>query len=557
MIPARYTPEVIEEYTRKGYWRPITFSHFWDRNAILYPDKEALVDSRTRLTWAEAKRAIDRMALGLVELGIKRDEVVLVQLPMCAEQLLLRQALEKAGIIHLPVLRSYRHQEMEHFAKRINAVAIFAPWHLKGFDHLQMIEEVRPNLPGLRYVIVVGDDVPQGATSLKKMTETPLEEKYPADFLESRRFQYNELSWMITTTGTTGSPKLIEHTPCHRVYQSEIWVELEKLTADDVTAVISPSATGPNNPGMFQAPMVGAKIAMLELWTPEEALKLIEEERVTVFGATPAQVGLMLNVPDFDRYDVSSVRFIVTTGSSLPYKIAREAEEKFGCPIINSLGTAEIGGMATYNRLYVPFDQRVSTVGPPIPGNEIRLVDDVGRAVPVGEAGEVTFRGPTMPPGFYQDPEHDLTEFVDGIWYRTGDQGKWDEQGNLMIVGRIKDIIIRAGQNIFPGEVENMLFTHSKVAGVAIVGMPDPVMGERACAYVVPKAGETITFDDMTSFLKGKGIASYKLPERLEVVEELPLVSRGSGMPKFDKKALLADITEKLKREGKISDRGD
>ena len=552
MIPARYTPEVIEEYTRKGYWRPITFSHFWDRNAILYPDKEALVDSRKRLTWAEAKRAIDRIALGLVELGIKRDEVVLVQLPMCAEQLLLRQALEKAGIIHLPALRSYRHQEIEHYAERIDAVAIFTPWRLRGFDHLQMIEEVRPNLPHLRYVIVVGDEVPEGAASLKKMMETPLEEKYPPDFLESRRFQYNEFSWMISTTGTTGSPKLIEHAPCHRVYQSEIWVELEKLTADDVTAVISPSATGPNNPGMFQAPMVGAKIAMLELWDPEEALKLFEKEKVTVFGSTPAQVGLMLNAPNFDRYDVSSVRFIVTTGSALPYKIAQEAESKFGCKIMNILGAAETGGMATYSRLYAPFDVRVVTVGMPIPGNEVRLVDEEGRDVPEGGIGEVIFRGPTMPPGFYKDPERDRTEFVDRVWFRTGDQGKWDEQGNLMIVGRIKDIIIRAGQNIFPGEVENMLFTHPKVAGAAIVGMPDPVMGEMSCAYVVPKTGETLTFDDMTSFLKGKGIASYKLPERLEVVAELPLVSRGSGMPKVDKKVLVADITEKLEREGKI-----
>ena len=142
---------------------------------------------------------------------------------------------------------------------------------------------------------------------------------------------------------------------------------------------------------------------------------------------------------------------------------------------------------------------------------------------------------------------------VSGCDRQAGDQGRWDEQGNLMIVGRIKDIIIRAGQNIFPGEIENMLFTHHKVANVAVVGMPDPLMVERACAYIVPKAGESFVFEEMKSFLKEKGIASFKVPERMELVEELPLVTRGSGMPKVDKKALTADVTDKLKKEGKLA----
>ncbi len=150
-------------------------------------------------------------------------------------------------------------------------------------------------------------------------------------------------------------------------------------------------------------------------------------------------------------------------------------------------------------------------------------------------------------------PERDVSDYVDGVWIKTGDQGRWDEQGNLMIVGRIKDIIIRAGQNIFPGEIENMLFTHPKVANMAVVGMPDPLMVERACACIVPKEGEGFTFEETKSFLKEKGIASFKLPERMELVAKLPLVTRGSGMPKVDKKALTADIAAKLKKEGKLS----
>jgi len=298
---------------------------------------------------------------------------------------------------------------------------------------------------------------------------------------------------------------------------------------------------------------ISGRIVMLEIWDPEEALKLIEKEKVTILGGTPSQIALMLNVPNFDKYDVSSVRFIPTTGSGLPYRIAEEAERKFGCPIINIFGGAETGGIATFNPLDAPFEHRVATVGKPKPGNEVRLVDEHGRDVPEGEIGEVVFRGPSIAPGFYQDPERNRDDYVDGVWIKTGDQGRWDEHGNLMIVGRIKDIIIRAGQNIFPGEIENLLFTHPKVANVVIVGMPDPVMVERACAYVVPKKDENFTFDDMVSFLKGK-VASYKLPERLETMDELPLVGGGSAMAKVDKNILRADITEKLKKEGKLSD---
>ncbi len=554
MIPEQYTPELTEEYTRRGYWKPVTFSHFWDRNASLYPDKEAIVDSKTRLTWAEAKRAIDRIALGLVELGIERDEVVMMQMPMSVEYLLLRTALEKAGILNLPIMRSYRHQEVKEFAQMVDMVAVFIPWKLRGFDHFQMIEELRPNLGSLRHIIVAGEEVPPGAISLKKMMETPLEEKYPPELLETRRLKYNELFYIHITTGSTGAPKLLEQALCHRVYQSQVWVEVAKFTVDDVTAVISPAVAGPNNPGFFQAPMVGAKIAMLELWEPEAALRLIEKERVTVFGATSAQVGMMLNVPNFDKYDVSSVRFIVTTGSALSYGVAREAERKFGCPIVNTLGAAEIGGNATFSPLDAPFEQRVLTVGKPKPGNEVRLVDEESREVPEGEVGEICFRGPTIAPGFYRDPKRNQELFLDGGWVRTGDQGKWDKDGNLVIVGRIKDLIIRAGQNIFPGETEGILYTHPKISSVAVVAMPDPLMGERVCAYVVPKTGERLTLDEMSAFLKSKGLASFKLPERLELVTELPFVAGGGAMLKVDKKALQADITEKLKKEGKISD---
>jgi acyl-CoA synthetase (AMP-forming)/AMP-acid ligase II len=223
-----------------------------------------------------------------------------------------------------------------------------------------------------------------------------------------------------------------------------------------------------------------------------------------------------------------------------------EAEEKLGCRLIPQYGANDVA-MVTTGAWDDPREARLRSVGRPADGLEVKLFDDRDKEVPPGEVGEVVVRGPHCLPGYHKDPQA-LAEAWRGGWFHMGDLGRIDQDGFLYIVGRKKDMILRGGQNIFPAEIEEILMQHPKVAGAAVVRMPDPVMGERACAYVVPQAGEELTFEEMVAFFKGKKVASFKIPERLELIPELPLVSA----QKVDKKVLEEDILKKLKKERKL-----
>ncbi len=231
----------------------------------------------------------------------------------------------------------------------------------------------------------------------------------------------------------------------------------------------------------------------------------------------------------------------------MPVKVAMEAEQRLKCQMLISYGGSEFGSLSSVP-LDSPPEMRHATVGKPLTGVDVKLLDDEGKEVPAGEAGNVTVRTPYAQDSYYEDPDATWQVWDKEGWVKTGDVGILDEQGFLRVVGRGKDLIIRGGQNIFPTEIENLLLLHPKVTDVAVVAMPDPKMGEKACAFVVTSPGQQFAFDEMTSFLKEKRIAAYKLPERLEIVDQIPLVA-GS---KVDKKLLRAQIAEKLKAEGQI-----
>lgn len=543
--PARYTQETIAKYFERGYWQPITYGDIWDRNARDYPDKEAIVDLKGRVTWSQAKRWIDRLALKFLELGIKRDEVIVTQLPNWAEYYLLPIACEKAGIMCMPVLRTFQHNEMEHILKRVEAVGVVIPWEYGGFDYFAMLQEIRPNLPKLKHIFIVGNKVPKGALSIDEFAEQRLEEKYPADYLKKSSFEATEIALIRYTSGTTGFPKFPAPPVSDFVYNGRMMVEAYKFTASDIGAALAPAVAGPNLLNYWTLPLVAAKVVMQERFDAGEALRLIEKERVTFIPAVPAILAKLIEHPDFNKRDLSSMRFVWCGGAPLSYQLGKEVEQKFGCPVVQGYGSAESGTIAC-NSTGDPQEVRLLTVGKPLPGMEVKLFGDDSKEVARGEIGEIWTRGPSCTDGFYRDPQATAQVWTEDGWLKMGDLAKFDEQGNIVLVGRKKDIIFRGGQNIYPVEIEDMLSTHPKVLNVAIVAMPDPVLGEKACAYVVTRQGEPFTFDEMISFLKGKKIATWKLPERLEVLDKLPMVADGQ---KVDKKTLVKNITEKLKKE--------
>jgi non-ribosomal peptide synthetase component E (peptide arylation enzyme) len=546
--PTAYTQEMYDEFFKKGYWDSTTWAEIWDQNALQYPDKEALVDSRTRLTWKEAKNYIDRLALGFLELGFKRDDTLVVQLPNCADISLLRIACEKAGIVAMLAMRHWRHQEMEYTLKKLDAVGVVIVPEFGRFDYLKMVKELQPKVPSLKYIFVSGDEVPEGTLSLKEMAQKPLEEKYPDDYLKETQLPATDFSVAIPTAGTTGFPKFVEVPICMRIAYAKAQTLMTGLNTKDVTGALVPPAVagGPNTTSVYSGPLVGAKLVFLERWDTEEAFKLIEREKITHPCLVPAQLAMMIKHPNVDKYDLSSIRVITVGGAEVIYELALEAERKWECFCMGGYGQSEAGAIIVPLRWW-PQERRLRCIGAPrISGSTVKLVDDAGNEVSPGEIGELWIGGTGICGGYYKDAEATWQVWTKDGWVRTGDMAQLNEYGDLVIAGRKKDLIIRGGQNIYPGEIEEMLRKYPKIKDIAIVPMPDPIMGERACAYVVLKEGEQIDLDEIVSFLKDNKIASYKLPERLELIGQIPLMVDGG---KVDKKILVKDISDKLKSE--------
>lgn len=547
MIPVKYTQEQFTQMSREGYFQEVTDSI--DANAEKYPDKEAYVDSRSRLTFAQAKLMADRLALSFIDMGLKKDDRVVLQVPNVVEYFIIRSALRKAGLIGLYTMMYLRHKEMEYAVGQAEATGIIICPEFHNFNYVGMVSEIKPNLPLLKYIFAVGDVVPSGTISLTEMMNNPLESKYPTDYFENTKLVPGEISELKMTSGTTGMPKLTES---FQTGSAEMVSELAMrfgVIHDDIFAALAPLTGGASGGAICKgiAQRQGCKVVMIERFDAEAALNLLQNEKVTFATGVPTMIAKMMAHPDFGKYDLSSVRAWHSSGAYLPPALAKEAEEKMGLTILNHYGAIDIG-FATSTYLDASLEARLSSVGRPMPDVTLKLIDDDGSEVTQGDIGEIIWsseKGGTM---YYRDLEATLAREAKGLT-RTGDLGKLDDDGNLYIVGRKKDVIIRGGQNIFPAEIESILITHPSIMNVAVVPMPDDMMGEKACAYVVCKPGCDISFEDITNFMLENKCAKYKLPERLEVVDAFPMSGDGQ---KIMKRQLTEEVTKKLKDEGTI-----
>lgn len=541
----RITPDMVKEYQSKGYWGTRRTSELWDHNALLFPDKEALVDSRKRLTFSQIKILSDRFAYWLLQTGFKRDEILIMQIPNCVESFIVRLGCEKAGVLCAPTQMNLRNNEVELACHKLEAVAVAIPWKFGKTNCYDMIKEIQKHAPSIRHILIVGDDVPPGAHSIEEILKQPLEKDYPDGYLAKTRFGVDEVAIIGLTSGTSGMPKFIEHPILSRIAFGRTYGNSVNLCQDDTLALVTNSILGGAASVGYSggAPSVGARVALLERWNVEDALRLLEKEKVTVLRIVPTQLILILKHSDLDRYKLC-LRAILCGSAPLPWEMAREAERRLGARIVTSYGSFD-GALLSLSTIDQPAEVRWKTSGKPPVEIEVRLVDDNGKDVPTGQIGEVMGRGALTVSGHFKDIGATIDSWgclgKDG-WFKTGDLARFDESGNLRIVGRKKDMVLRGGQNIYPQEIENLLLTHPKVGQVAIVPMPDPVMGERACAYIAPKLGKTFTFDEMTSFLRECRIASFKIPERLEIRDSLPIGELGKVM----KPQLIEDIRKKL-----------
>jgi acyl-CoA synthetase (AMP-forming)/AMP-acid ligase II len=546
------TPDAIARYTAAGFWGSRIWTDYIDETAEIAGDRIALIDSFGPLTYRELRLGIDRLALHLLDLGVKKEERFGLQLPNWREFVFTRFALAKIGAVAVPLPADYRRKEVEYVLGTTEASGVLIPERYRGRQYVEEYQELLPSLPAVRSVLVArsGGALPSGWRSLRKMLDTPSGDGRSADVLRAVRPGANEVDLVVTTSGSTAAPKLVVRTPNCFLTTTRQWVEHRgHLAPGDVVAGLAPIARGVGYWIGVAAAVVGrCTMALLEQFTPEGALRWIAETRATVAIAVPAQIVKMLQVPDLERYDLSSLRLFVNGGAAIPPSAAEELERRFGCVTMSAYGAVE-GGIPTSTKVDDPPDKRFRTVGQLLPGMEMRIVDDDGRALPVGAPGELVYRGPNLSVGFWRDIAAYRRLFDGDGWFRSGDLGVIDGEGYLTIVGRKKEIIIRGGINISPTEVEGLLQEHPAIRQIAIVKMPDPVFGERCCAYVVPAPGAAVTVESLAEFLAAREVAKYKFPERVELLDELPTTGEGG---KVLRRALEDDIRTKLEREGKV-----
>lgn len=543
----RYSDEMIDEFQADGYWTTETFYDFWEKNARELGDREALVDSRYRITWGQALPLVNSIAAHFISRGISNDARIIIQVPNTAFGFLARIAAERAGLVALVAYPYLREKELDYMLERTQAEAVVCPFEYRNFNYLEMFRNLNEKHKCIKYYYLLEEELPGGMDDgVFSLIQAAQEGTNLGDEVyKQRRFDpCRDVCLLTSTTGTTGIPKLVEWPIASRLCTSKSRVDLWDLTSDDVTFAIAPHAGGAGGTlTYFAAPLAGAKVVLLEDFDPELALKTIELEKCSAIGVVPTHLVRMLE-KEVENYDLSSLRFIRSAGGYLSPQLAEEAESRLGGAITSDLGTQDVGSVSGC-KVTDPVDLRRRTVGRALPGNVVKLLDDDGREVAEGEAGALWFRGPHAPAGYYRDLETTMTVFREDGWTTTGDLVKYD-RGCLWIMGRKKDMIIRGGQNIYPAEIEGLLNEHPAVANVAVVAMPDPEFGEKACAFTILKKGGSLTFQEMVDFLKEKQIARYKLPERLEIIDAFPTVG-DSG--KVNKNTLKTIIADKLKSE--------
>lgn len=542
-IRTRLEKEYIEKYTREGYWINKTLSEYLDEAVEKYPGKEAVVDRDKRVTYRQLGQMVDRMALGLLELGIKKGDTVSFQLPNWLEAVVIHHALAKIGAITTPILPIYRSTEVKYMLEHSGTSLLIIPQEFRRFDYVNMIDGLRKELPALKHILVIGGNkLPEGMLSFEEFMETRWEDRRDPLSLRSIRPDPNDVMLIMFTSGTEAEPKGVLHTFNTLIHECRSGIDAWQLREDDVLLIGNPvTHIGGLLHGMEMPQMLKAKLVLMDIWNPDRAIELIEKERCTfTTGATPFLLGIIQS-PALVEHDTSSLRLFACGGAGVPPSAIRDFASRFpACHVGRGYGSTEYPTVSV-DFLDEPLDKASERDGIPVLGTEVKIIDNDGREVPIGVSGEILARGPECFVG-YLNPELNKNYFDEDGWFHTGDLGRIDEDGYVEVTGRKKDIIIRGGENISAKELEDVLFTHPNINEVAIVGMPDPIMQEKVCAYVIPKPGRTITFDELVSFLQKKNIAKQKFPERLEIVDKFPMTASG----KVQKFLLRRDIRKKL-----------
>lgn len=538
--------DAAARYVAEGYWEQRPLADHVYAQADATPDVVALVDGEVRLSYRDLTTRADGVALRLRELGLDRDDRIVVQLPNCWEFVVLTLGCLRLGVIPVMALPGHRMHEMSYLVEHSEARAVAVPGVLKDFDHQAMASQIKERSTTLEHILVAADTA--GAdVELRLLCAAAEDPAYARAALDAAKPDPSSVAVFLLSGGTTGLPKLIARTHNDYAYNAARSGEVSGVGADTVYLGVLPlSHNFPLAcPGLFGTLIAGGRVVVSSP-DPTKAFPVIERERVTLTSVVPAVAQRWLEFREAgDQHDLSSLRVLQVGGARLADEVARRVTPVLGCTLQQVFGMAE--GLLNYTRLDDPDEAIWHTQGRPMcPADEIRVVDERGDPAPPGEPGVLLTRGPYTPRGYYRAPEQNARAFTADGWYRTGDIVRLRPDGNLVVEGRDKDMINRGGEKISAEEVENFAYQLEGVSLAAAVAMPDPKLGERVCVYLVPHHGATVTLDDLQGVMADAGAARFKWPERLVVVDDLPTTKVG----KIDKRALRVDIQRRLEGEG-------
>ncbi|MFJ3171667.1 FadD3 family acyl-CoA ligase [Streptomyces roseus] len=520
--------------------------------AVEYADREAVVDGRVRIRYAQLGERVERSAAAAIAAGIEPGDRVAVWAPNTLEWIVSALGAVSAGAVLVPLNTRFKGAEAAYVLRRSRARLLFVTGTFLGTSYVASLRRAAaegegggplPGLPHLEQVVVLAEDAPESFRTWKDFLAGG--EGIRAETVRERAesIRPEAPSDIIFTSGTTGSPKgaVITHAQSLRCY--DVWSELAGLREGDRYLIVNPFFhTFGYKAGIIACLMRGATMVPQPVFDVDTVLANIAAERISVLPGPPTLHQSLLDHPQRDHHDLSALRLVVTGAAVVPLRLVERLRGELRIStVLTAYGLSEASGIVTMCRRGDPAEVIASTSGRAIPDTEVKVVADrQGRAQPVGTAGEVWVRGHHVMQGYFEDPGETAGALTADGWLRTGDVGILDAGGNLRITDRIKDMFIVGGFNAYPAEIEQLLGLHPDIADVAVVGVPDPRLGEVGKAYAVRRPRSTLTADDLIAWSR-REMANYKVPREVEFVTELPRNASG--------KVLKRELRSRLVRE--------
>ena len=525
-----------------------TIGAFFDGQVEKYREREALVvkHQNVRWTWGELGRRVDDLAAGLMALGLERGDRVGIWSPNTSEWTLAQFATAKAGLVLVNVNPAYRRSELEYAMNKVGCKALILAPALKTSNYLEIVDDlVKANkLPDLEHIVRLGKDKTPGMLNFDDVASAGGNAERVKLAELGPKLQFDDAINIQFTSGTTGHRKgaTLSH---HNILNNGYFVaEGLKLTPDDRLCIPVPlyHCFGMVMGNLGCLTHGSTMVYPAEAFDPLATLKAVAEERCTALFGVPTMFIAQLDHPEFDTFDLKSLRTGIMAGSPCPIEVMKRVQSKMNMHEVTiAYGMTETSPVSTQCATDDPVERRVSTVGQVLPHIEIKIVDAEGKAVPRGETGEFCTRGYSVMKGYWNDAEKTREAIDDGGWMHTGDLATMDAEGYVNIVGRLKDMVIRGGENVYPREIEEFLYRHPKIQDVQVIGVPDPRYGEEICAWIKLHGGQTATAEEIREFCKGE-IAHYKIPRYIEFVAEFPMTITG----KIQKFVMREQTIEKL-----------